>query len=111
MDAVSIAAEGNLEDVKTSPGSGNVELMSYPELVKLCKEMDAGGLHKFISDNRKNLAAVREEVPLALRAAPNAARLVLDSLDGFYCTEVPNQDVKKDAILLGLRRTCIMLME
>lgn len=111
VDAVSIAAEGNLEDVKTDPGRGNVELMSYPELVKLCKEMDAGGLHKFISDNRKNLAAVREEVPLALRAAPNAARLVLDSLEGFYCMEVPNQDLKKDANLLGLRRTCIMLME
>ncbi|XP_061359198.1 FRIGIDA-like protein 3 isoform X2 [Gastrolobium bilobum] len=109
--AVSIAAEGNFDDVQLSPENRNVELMSYPELVKLCKEMDAGGLHKFISDNRKNLAAVREEIPYALRVAPNAARLVLDSLEGFYCMEVSNQDVKKDANLLGLRRTCIMLME
>ncbi|CAL0305983.1 unnamed protein product [Lupinus luteus] len=111
VDSVSVAAEGNLEVVKTSCGSRNVESMSYPELVKLCKEMDVGGLNKFISDNRKNLAAVKEEVPLALSAAPNAARLVLDSLEGFYSTEVANQDVKKDANLLGLRRTCIMLME
>ncbi|XP_061359189.1 FRIGIDA-like protein 3 [Gastrolobium bilobum] len=111
VDAVSIAAEGNFDDVQLSPESRNVELMSYPELVKLCKEMDAVGLHKFISDNRKNLAAVREEIPHALRAAPNAARLVLDSLEGFYYMEVSNQDVKKDANLLGLRRTCIMLME
>ncbi|TKY68784.1 FRIGIDA protein 3 [Spatholobus suberectus] len=110
VGTVSIAAEGNVEDVKL-PENGNVELISYPELVKLCKEMDAAGLHKFISDNRKNLAAVREEIPNALRAAPNAARLVLDSLEGFYYTEVSNQDVKKDANLLGLRRTCIMLME
>ncbi|KAK7386224.1 hypothetical protein VNO78_26286 [Psophocarpus tetragonolobus] len=105
-----LVAKGNPEDVKLSPENGNVEL-SYPELVKLCKEMDAAGLHKFISDNRKNLAAVREEIPHALRAAPNATCLVLDSLEGFYCTEVSNQDVKKDANLLGLRRTCIMLME
>ncbi|OIW18853.1 hypothetical protein TanjilG_25296 [Lupinus angustifolius] len=111
VDSVSVAAEGNLEDVKISSASRNVESMSFPELVKLCKGMDVGGLNKFISDNRKNLAAVKEEVPLALRAAPNAARLVLDSLEGFYCTEVANQDVKKDANLLGLRRTCIMLME
>ncbi|TKY68783.1 FRIGIDA protein 3 [Spatholobus suberectus] len=111
VDAVSFTAEGNVEVVKLSPENGNVELMSYPDLVTLCKEMDAAGLHKFISDNRKNLAAVREEIPQALRAAPNAACLVLDSLEGFYCTEVSNQDVKKDANLLGLRRTCIMLME
>ncbi|XP_015947707.1 FRIGIDA-like protein 3 [Arachis duranensis] len=98
-------------NVKLSPEGGNVDLLSYPELVKLCKEMDARGLHKFISDNRKNLAAIRDEIPHALGAAPNAACLVLDSLEGFYCAEASNQDVKKDANLLGLRRTCIMLME
>ncbi|KAF7825905.1 FRIGIDA-like protein 3 [Senna tora] len=104
-------AEGSIEDVKDSHESGNVEVKSYPQLVKLCEEMNAGGLHKFISDNRKNLAAIREEIPHALRAAPNAALLVLDSLEGFYCMEASNQDGKKDANLLGLRRTCIMLME
>lgn len=110
-DAVSMAAEGSLEDVKDSHESGDVEVKSYPQLVKLCEEMNAGGLHKFISDNRKNLAAIREEIPLALRAAPSAALLVLDSLEGFYCMEALNQEGKKDANLLGLRRTCIMLME
>jgi len=111
MDAVSNVTEGLVEDVKLSPGNGNLELISYPELVKLCKEMDVSGLHKFISDNRKNLAAIREEIPHALKASPNAACLVLDSLEGFYCMEVSSQDIKKDANLLGLRRTCIMLME
>ncbi|WJX86029.1 hypothetical protein P8452_68394 [Trifolium repens] len=111
MDAVSNVTEGHVEDVKLSFENGNLELVSYPELLKLCKEMDAAGLHKFISDNRKNLAAIREEIPHALRASPNAACLVLDSLEGFYCMEVSSQDIKKDANLLGLRRTCIMLME
>lgn len=110
-DATSNVTEGRVEDVKVSREDRNVELISYPELVKLCKEMDVSGLHKFISDNRKNLAAIREEIPLALRASPNAACLVLDSLEGFYCMEVSSQDIKKDANLLGLRRTCIMLME
>lgn len=109
-DATSIPAEGSYE-LKDSHESVNVVVKSYPQLVKLCEEMNAGGLHKFISDNRKDLAAVREEIPHAFRAAPNAALLVLDSLEGFYSMESPNQDVKKDANLLGLRRTCIMLME
>ncbi|XP_049343021.1 FRIGIDA-like protein 3 [Solanum verrucosum] len=90
---------------------GVVEVKSYPELVNLCRNMDSEGLHKFISDNRKNLAALREEIPLALRASTNPASLVLDSLNGFYNSDVSISDAKKDANLLGLRRTCIMLLE
>lgn len=104
-----MVSESNLE-MKISE-SGNVEVKSYPQLVKLCEEMDSEGLHKFISDNRKNLAAIREDIPLALRAAANPASFVLDSLEDFYRVEMPNMDGKKDSTLLGLRRTCIMLME
>ncbi|XP_044466229.1 FRIGIDA-like protein 3 isoform X2 [Mangifera indica] len=109
LDSVSI--ESNLESIKTSSESENMELKAYPQLFKLCVEMDSEGLHKFVSDNRKNLAALKEEIPLALKAAADPARLVLDSLEGFYHVEVPNGDGKKDSSLLGLRRTCILLME
>jgi hypothetical protein len=54
---------------------------------------------------------LREEIPVALKAASDPASLVLDSLKGFYGTDMPNLDAKKDSNLLGLRRTCIMLME
>ncbi|XP_044503135.1 FRIGIDA-like protein 3 [Mangifera indica] len=107
----SMSVESNLQSVKTSSERENIELKVYPHLFKLCEEMDSEGLHKFISDNRKNLAALKEEIPLALKAAADPACLVLDSLEGFYLVEVPNVDGKKDSILLGLRRTCIMLME
>ncbi|KAJ9176699.1 hypothetical protein P3X46_011983 [Hevea brasiliensis] len=106
-----MAAESNLGESNNSSENGNIEVISYPELVKLCEAMDSEGLHKFISDNRKNLAVLREEIPLALKAAENPAQLVLNSLDDFYPMEVPNFDGKKDSGLLGLRRTCIMLME
>ncbi|KAJ7961718.1 FRIGIDA-like protein [Quillaja saponaria] len=106
-----MAAESNSEETNGPSEIGNLEVKSYPELIKLCEEMDSQGLHKFISDNRKNLAAMREDIPLALRASRSPACLVLDSLEGFYCKEVSNLDGKKDANLLGLRRTCIMLME
>lgn len=105
-----ISSNGNLEGVK-SPENGHADVKSYPQLVKLCEEMNSEGLHKFISDNRKNLATIREEIPFALRAATNPASFVLESLEDFYRVDVPNMDGKKDSILLGLRRTCIMLME
>ena len=73
--------------------------------------MDAEGLHKFISDNRKNLSSIREEIPVALRSAPSPFSLVLDSLKGFYAGEVLGLNGNKDGRLLGLRRTCLMLME
>ncbi|XP_031121689.1 FRIGIDA-like protein 3 [Ipomoea triloba] len=106
-----MVTESNIEDNGEHYENGNVEVKSYPELVKLCQEMDSDGIHKFISDNRKDLAAMREEIPPALKAAADPASLVLDSLKGFYNSEIINSDAKKDANLLGLRRTCIMLME
>ncbi|KAL3531025.1 hypothetical protein ACH5RR_010347 [Cinchona calisaya] len=108
LDAM--APENNIKDMTNPSESGNV-VKVYPELVKLCQEMDSEGLHKFISDNRKNLAVMREEIPFALKAANGPAFLVLDSLNGFYSMEMPSSDAKKDSNLLGLRRTCIMLME
>lgn len=84
----------------------DVKALSNPQLVKLCEKMDSGGLHKFISDNRRNLASIKDEIPIALRAAVDPGGLVLDSLGGFYIS-----DAIKNSNLLGVRRTCIMLME
>lgn len=106
-----MASEDNTKNVKLFPQNVNVEVQSYPQLVRLCQANDSEGLHKFISENRKNLAAIKEEIPVALSAAADPANLVLDSLQGFYSIQVAQLDGKKDSYLLGLRRTCIMLME
>ncbi|OVA03231.1 Frigida-like [Macleaya cordata] len=105
------AAAVDSEEVKKISENENMEAKPRPELTKLCEDMDSKGLHKFISDNRKNLAAIREEIPLALTTSADPARLVLDSLEDFYRIELPTLDGKRDSGLLGLRRTCIMLME
>ncbi|KAF5821953.1 hypothetical protein HanXRQr2_Chr01g0020831 [Helianthus annuus] len=109
VDAV--ASESEVIVNKTLVGNDDVKPLTNPQLAKLCVEMDASGLHKFISDNRKNLASIKEEMPIALKASRDPGGLVLDSLNGFYIAEGSNLDVKKDSNLLGLRRTCIMLME
>ncbi|XP_076938335.1 FRIGIDA-like protein 3 [Bidens hawaiensis] len=86
----------------------DMKALSNPQLAKLCEENDAEGLHTFISDNRKNLSSIKEEIPIALKASTDPGGLVLDSLSGFYMS---SEDGKKDFNLLGQRRTCIMLME
>ncbi|XP_062193472.1 FRIGIDA-like protein 3 [Phragmites australis] len=89
----------------------NAAVKPPSELAALCEEMNVDELHKFISDNRKNLAIIREEIPVALRRASDPYGLVLDSLQGFYSGENLVLDGKKDGNLLGLRRTCLLLME
>jgi hypothetical protein len=73
--------------------------------------MNVKGLHKFISDNRKNMTVIREEIPGALKRASHPYGLVLDSLEDFYAGDNLVLDGKKDGDLLGIRRTCLMLME
>ncbi|XP_020110527.1 FRIGIDA-like protein 3 [Ananas comosus] len=89
----------------------NTDISPNSVLMSLCEKMDAEGLHKYISDNRKNLASIREEIPLALKGARDPFALVLNSLKDFYSGEILGLDGKKDGSLLGLRRTCLMLME
>lgn len=99
-----------LFDEKAHSEEGKVNPGSSP-LMKLCQEMNAEGLHEYISENRKNLASIREEIPAALRSSSSPFTLVLGSLKGFYRLDMRAPEGKKDASLLGIRRTCLMLME
>ncbi|KAJ6817783.1 FRIGIDA-like protein 3 [Iris pallida] len=104
------AATSDSEDSKHAKDD-DLDVKPCSQLIELCKGMDAEGLHKYISDNRKNLASIREEIPFALKTATNPFNLVLHCLKDFYSGETLGIDGKKDANLLGLRRTCLMLME
>ncbi|KAI3514675.1 hypothetical protein L1887_13281 [Cichorium endivia] len=82
--------ESEEDDIKRLFENGDVKLLSNPQLAKLCQEMDPRGLHKFISDNRKNIASIKEEILFALKAAGDPSGLVLDPLLGFYISEGSN---------------------
>ncbi|XP_038983411.1 FRIGIDA-like protein 3 isoform X1 [Phoenix dactylifera] len=88
-----------------------VEIKPRPQLKQLCEQMDAKGLLKFISENWKSLATLREELSLALKYAPEPAQLVLDSLEGLYPPDQSNLQGNEDSALQGLRRSCLVLME
>lgn len=106
----STVVKSDIED-EAPVESNYLEDKPHSLLEEFCEKMDVEELHKYISDNRKNLASIREEIPIALRAASNPFCLVLDSLKDFYSGDILGSDGKKDAGLLGLRRTCLMLME
>lgn len=102
--------KSDIEDDESAEGN-YLKGKPHSQLKEFCEKMDVEELHKYISDNRKNLASIREEIPIALMAANNPFSLVLESLKDFYSGELLGSDGKKDAGLLGSRRTCLMLME
>ncbi|KAL2333475.1 hypothetical protein Fmac_014688 [Flemingia macrophylla] len=89
-----------------------VEVRPHPELTQFGEQMDAKGLLNYIVENKKKLSVVREEISVALEKATDPARLVLDSLVGFYPTNETSQTKDKmSAALQGMRKSCIIILE
>ncbi|KAJ6834470.1 FRIGIDA-like protein 3 [Iris pallida] len=90
----------------------DVEVKSLlPQLKELCEQMDAKGLLKFLSANKKNLATISKELSIALKSAKEPHRLVIDSLEDFYPLDSSDSQGSEDTGLQLLRRTCFVLME
>ncbi|XAR51332.1 hypothetical protein NMG60_11005932 [Bertholletia excelsa] len=88
------------------------EVKPRPELIQFCEQMDAKGLLHYLMENQKNKPAIHGELSVALESATEPGRLVLASLEGFYPPDDTTQEGdKKDAALLGMRKSCLGLME
>lgn len=84
----------------------------HPKLKLLCEQMDAKGLLRFLSENKKNLTTLCGQIPIALKNVDDLGRLVLDSLEIFHPPDQPAPDGNpKDTLCDTLRRTCLVLME
>lgn len=106
--------EGSLPDSKSGESAEQMPAKGHLNsiLKQLCEQMDTKGLVKYISENRKNLATLCEELPFALKCATEPARMVLDALEGFYPPDQStSQGNENDTALQGLRRSCLILME
>lgn len=98
---------------KTGENSEGValDLKPCPELIQFCKQMDAKGLLNYTMENLRKIN-VREELSIALETASEPARLVLDSLEGFYPPDETNKLGDESlAALQGMRKSCVMLMK
>ncbi|KAF6142400.1 hypothetical protein GIB67_033827 [Kingdonia uniflora] len=100
------------EDNESSPHRSGEQVEVHPrlELTQFCESMDSEGLLNFIYENRKYIDVLRKETPVALKNATDPARLVLNSLEGFYPSD-DQANKRDDATLQGMRRSCVMLME
>ncbi|CAJ1942939.1 unnamed protein product [Sphenostylis stenocarpa] len=89
-----------------------VEVRPHPELTQFCEQMDAKGLLNYIVENKKKLSVIREEISVALVSATDPARLVLDSLEGFYPTNETSQlKDKTGAAQQGMCKYFIIILE
>ncbi|KAG6548490.1 hypothetical protein Mapa_009978 [Marchantia paleacea] len=115
-DAVS--KDAGKTDTTSTPAVKAVvpEVRVRPQLKSLCENMDGDGLRKYIVDHRKDVGALRAELPSALQCAIDPARLVLSALDGYHHPEpgtiASNQGAdKKESGASANRRACILLLE
>lgn len=99
-----------LEEQKNAALAAIESGKSENSLKFLCEKMDAEGLWRFIVERRKDVTALRAELPSALESAIDPARLVLQALEGFY-DKGTGKTEKKDSGLGDQRRACSLLLE
>ncbi|GMI65086.1 hypothetical protein HRI_000177900 [Hibiscus trionum] len=83
--------------------------MSWPEPKFLSINMNAKGLIMFLSENVEDHNLMRGEILNALQLASDPAKLVLDALSYFYCSN--SGDGFKGVALANARKSCILLLE
>ncbi|EFJ36709.1 hypothetical protein SELMODRAFT_76871 [Selaginella moellendorffii] len=90
------------------------EVRVRPELKTLCENMDGEGLRRYVSEHRKDVSALRLELPVAIRCAIDPARLVLDALEGYSIpsdSESGGGGDRKESGVSANRRACVLILE
>lgn len=105
------AAEKTAEKAaeKTTEKATEKDAKPRAEFKTLCEKMDAEGLVKFLVEKKKDLSALRNEAPGALKAAPKPAELVLKALEGFHNEE--HKSDKEHTLFMQRRRAGVLLLE
>ncbi|KAI3841689.1 hypothetical protein MKW92_033602 [Papaver armeniacum] len=85
-------------------------------LRQYCQDMDAKSLLNYITENKNYMGEVCDEIPVALKSAPEPAHLVLDLLKGFYPSPGPATSRVKESRRDSedrecIHRSCLMLIE
>ncbi|KAJ7555658.1 hypothetical protein O6H91_05G049000 [Diphasiastrum complanatum] len=100
------------QDAITNKNVSHQTVKVRPQLKSLCEDMDGDGLTKYVTEHRKDIGALRSEMPSALQFAIDPARLVLRALEGYQLPEHgSSQTNDKDAGASAIRRACILLLE
>ncbi|KAL0354933.1 UNVERIFIED_CONTAM: protein FRIGIDA [Sesamum radiatum] len=79
------------------------------ELEGLCKMMCSRGIRKYLASNLSHLAKLREEVPKALKLAPNPPKLVLECLGKFFLQG--SKAFTRNSPMIPAREASILILE
>ncbi|KAK8958731.1 hypothetical protein KSP40_PGU012823 [Platanthera guangdongensis] len=82
------------------------DVQPRPELKDLCAKMDGEGLLSFVTKNKEDIAAIRNELCPAVLSSPDPVALVLNSIVEF----IPSKNTTA-AELRSIRMTCINILE
>ncbi|KAK9091896.1 hypothetical protein Syun_026807 [Stephania yunnanensis] len=77
------------------------------ELKSICVKMDGNGLRAYVM-RKKERKTSKEDVSAALKWAPDAAKLVLDAMQGFY---VGGNRKERGGEAGACKRACVMILE
>ncbi|XP_051136169.1 protein FRIGIDA [Andrographis paniculata] len=80
-----------------------------PDLEDLCKTMCSRGVRKHLVTHLSNLPKLREEVPKALRLAPNPPKIVLECLGKFFLQG--SKAFTRDSPMIPAREASILILE
>ncbi|KAI3455188.1 hypothetical protein Pfo_011851 [Paulownia fortunei] len=79
------------------------------ELEGLCKMMCSRGIRKYLATNLSHLPKLREEVPKALKLAPNPPKLVLACLGKFFLQG--SKAFTRNSPMIPAREASILILE
>ncbi|XP_073291996.1 protein FRIGIDA-like [Primulina huaijiensis] len=79
------------------------------ELEKLCKTMSSRDVKKYLIGNLSNIDKLREEVPKALKLAPNPSKLVLECLGRFFLQG--SKAYTKNSPMIPAREASVLILE
>lgn len=82
---------------------------SKSELESLCNTMCSRGVRKYMVTHLPNLQMLREEVPKALRQAPNPSKLVLECLGKFFLQG--SKAFTRNSPMIPAREASILVLE
>ncbi|KAK8362003.1 hypothetical protein V6Z11_A03G074800 [Gossypium hirsutum] len=103
------ATETDGETEKKGLDTASPPKSSRSEIQGLCGTMCSKGLRKYIATHLSNVPKLREEVPEALKLAPEPARLVLDCIGRFFLQGIKAYD--KDSPMIPARLASVLALE
>ncbi|KAL3818452.1 hypothetical protein ACJIZ3_004357 [Penstemon smallii] len=99
----------DVTEEKLSPKQVQEQTIPKSELEGLCKTMCSRGVRRYLVTHLSDLPKIREEVPKALKIAPNPSKLVLECMGKFFLQG--SKAFTRDSPMIPSREASILMLE